>query len=384
MRIGIFCDTFYPENKAIAIRLFHFAEELAKVSGVTVHTSTRATAHKSLPYRVVQNVLPAPSNESSNLVRLIAELLLGMEMFFRILFCRYDAIVITSPPFFAAVMGTLASRMGGIPYVFDVRDEYPEVFFTAGVVKEKSFFGKLLLRAERMVYRHALLVLTVTEGICQRIDVKSGKQGRATLVRNGFDRDLFVPGSQKGNQFTVVFHGNLGKFQDPELIIKVARCVHERDQNIRFKVIGFGNNDESIRVSNQPNVEFIGQVPYHEIPKIIASAHLGISFRSDDIISYNSFPVKLYEYIGIGIPVIVTPVSEAGHFFETFGIGFQYGNTQVEEIASRIVELAQDNVKYEGISKRIADIRERFSRQGISREFATQFLEALKTSKRNG
>ena len=82
--------------------------------------------------------------------------------------------------------------------------------------------------------------------------------------------------------------------------------------------------------------------------------------------------------------MIVTPVSEAGHFFETFGIGFQYGNTQVEEIASRIVELAQDNAKYEGISKRIADIRERFSRQGISREFATQFLEALKTSKRNG
>lgn len=384
MKIGIFCDSFYPENKAIAIRLYHFAEELAKVSDVTVHTSTRATVHKSLPYRVKYNVLPAPSNESSNLVRLIAELMLGMEMFTRILFCRYDAIVITSPPFFAALFGTLAARMGGVPYVFDVRDEYPEVFFTAGVVKEKSLFGKILLRAERMVYQHALMVLTVTEGICQRIDAKSGRQGRATLVRNGFDRELFVPAAQKESQFTVVFHGNLGKFQDPELIIHVARRVYERDQNICFKVIGFGNNDEAIRANQQPNVEFVGQVPYHDIPKVIASAHLGISFRSDDIISYNSFPVKLYEYIGIGIPVIVTPVSEAGHFFETFGIGFQFGNAQVEEISSQIVELAQDNVKYEGISNRIADIRERFSRQGISREFASQFLEALKTAKRNG
>src|SRR5690606_39852460 len=81
---------------------------------------TPRSIHTPFPYTTL---FRSPSNESSNLVRLIAELMLGMEMFIRILFCRYDAIVITSPPFFAALFGTLASRLGGIPYVFDVRDE---------------------------------------------------------------------------------------------------------------------------------------------------------------------------------------------------------------------------------------------------------------------
>lgn len=386
MRIGVFCDTFYPQNKAIAIRLFHFADELAKLPevSVTVQTCTRAKAHDNLGYAVKYNWLPAPSNESSNLVRLFTEILLGTEMFFRILFCRYDAIVITSPPFFAAVLGTLAARVRAIPYAFDVRDEYPEVFFTAGIVKENALFGRGLLWAERMVYRHALMVLTVTEGICKRIDDKCGRQGRAVLVRNGFDDKLFAPSDRKERQFTVVFHGNLGKFQDPGLIMAVAGLVFHRDKSIRFKVIGFGNNDETIKTNRQPNVDFIGMVPYHEIPGIIATAQLGISFRSDDIISYNSFPVKLYEYIGVGIPVIVTPVSEAGYFFETNGIGFQFGNHQAEEIASQIIELARDRMRYENILKKIIEVRTRFSRQGISHEFAQQFLRSLETFETNG
>ncbi len=380
MRVGIFCDAFYPENKAVAIRLYHFSEALAEHPEVklTVHTCTRSDSHDRLPFSVVCHRSPAPSNESSNLVRLLSELVLGVEMFFRILFSKYDGLLISSPPFFASIFAVVAARIRRIPYVFDVRDEYPEVFFTAGIVSPSSWFGRTLLRIESMVYQKALMVISVTEGICSRIDVKTGINGCGILIRNGFDEKLFTPDTKKESKFTIVFHGNIGKFQQPDLILAVAEKLACIRDDIRFKVIGYGNNDGSLKTRTFSNLEFLGMVPYREISKIIASAHLGISFRSDDLISYNSFPVKLYEYVGVGIPVIVTPVSEAGHFFEGNSIGFQFGNNQVEAIVNKIVELADDRGSYREMLDRIRGVRMQFSRQSISQAFANEFVKRLK------
>ncbi len=386
MRIGIFCDAFYPENKAVAIRLYHFADALAQLPDVkvTVHTCTRSSSQKNLLASVVHHHSPAPSNESSNVTRLFTELVLGVEMFFRILFSRYDGLLISSPPFFASVLASAAARLRRIPFVFDVRDEYPEVFFTAGIVNPNSRLGRAMLYVEKMVYRRALMVISVTEGICSRIDSKAAIAGCGVLVRNGFDDTLFIENFEKEEKFTVVFHGNIGKFQEPDLIIAVAETLSKRRKDIQFKVIGYGNNDRSLKSNLVPNLTFLGMVPYQEIPKIIGRAHLGISFRSDDLISFNSFPVKLYEYIGVAIPVIVTPKSEAGHFFHNNSIGFQFGNNDVDAIANKIVELAEDRELYSDIVGRIAGIRTQFSRQLISQTFANEFVNKIKRLGDNG
>jgi len=373
VNIGIFCDAFRPENKAVAIRLYYLAEAFQKKGfNVVVQTSTRNASDSKLNVR--HNIFNAPSNEGSNLARLLGEVLLGTEMFFRVLFSRYDLVLISSPPFVASCMGSWAAKIRGTPYIFDVRDEYPEVFISAGLISEKSMIGRMLLLIEKLAYRNALIVTTVTEGICKRIDEKLKTQNRAVLLRNGFDGDLFMPSAEKEKMFSIIFHGNIGKFQDPELILKIARKAHAENLAIQFNVIGWGNNDDMLKKEIPPNVRYLGKVDYNKIPALISKAHLGISFRSDDLISKNSFPVKIYEYIGVGLPVMVTPRSEAGDFVEKNQMGFQFDPDDMDGIFNKIQSLHADHSKLSVLAQHVVSIRSDFSRQSLSEKFVNHVV----------
>ncbi|MFN8342830.1 MAG: glycosyltransferase family 4 protein [Cyclobacteriaceae bacterium] len=368
MNIGIFCDSFYPESKAVAVRLYHMATGLSRQQHhVTVHTCTRGEQVPGI--RIVRNWLRAPSNESSNLVRLFSEFLLGFENFIRILFSRYDLVIISSPPFIASVMGVWAARLRKLPYVIDVRDEYPKVFFIAGLLREHSIPGRVLSYLERSSYAHARMIVSVTERICNRIQTEHPNK-HVYLLRNGFDEALFKPSDGQYEVFTTVFHGNIGKFQRPDLIIDLARHCKENQIAIRFLVIGWGQNDRELQGSLPDNMEFLGQQAYTVIPSIISKAHVGLSFRTDDEISLNSFPVKVYEYIGVGIPVLVTPISEAGSFIENQQLGFQFTGHRVSELADILRKLAFEKTYYQSLRSNVVQTRARFSRTTLSDEFA--------------
>ncbi|HEY8511775.1 MAG TPA: glycosyltransferase family 4 protein [Cyclobacteriaceae bacterium] len=379
-RIGIFCDSYRPENKAVAVRLYHLAEAFARHDyAVTVVTATRFT--EPSPVRVRRIVTIAPSNLQSNIVRLLSEVIMGMEFFVRILFSRYHIVLLSSPPFLSMAFGAFACKLRGIPYVFDVRDEYPEVYFTAGLLSPTSIIGRILLSIERAIYNNALLVTSVTQGICTRIGKKSMK-ATVKLVRNGYDGQKFFPASDLYPNFTVVFHGNMGRFQDPDLILKLASKAHEEKRNIEFLIIGWGNNDILLSEQALPNVRYLGMVHYDAIPDAIAHAHLGISFRTDDLISRNAFPVKLYEYIGVGVPALITPRSEAGEFFESKQIGYQFNPDEWQEIYSKIVYLADHPDDLSKLRKNILEERKAFSRTEISDDLV-RTVTSLLDNRRN-
>jgi glycosyltransferase involved in cell wall biosynthesis len=378
MRVGIICDAFAPENKAVAIRLYHIAISFQK-NGIStyVHTSTR----ESIPagFKTKKNFFGAPDNRSSNILRLLSEVWLGAELFLRILFCNYSLIIITSPPFITSFIAACGAIIKGIPFVFDVRDEYPEVFFSAGVLNQNSFAGKVLLRLEKAIYKNAFCVTTVTEGIVERIKLKQ-PGANVKLVRNGFDEELFKPSENKEDVFTVIFHGNIGKFQRPELIVELAKLASNRGLNVQFKVIGWGNNDDVLKSCSLTNLAFYGMIEHAQIPAIVSKAHVGISFRSSDTISINSFPVKLYEYIGVGLPMIVVPISEAGKFVADKNLGFQFSGESVSDILDKIVELNGNPSTLRSLTNNVVSIRKEFSRQVISQSLVTELLHRLKSN----
>ncbi len=375
MKVGVFCDAFLPESKAVAIRMYHVANAFHQAGcNVVVHTSTNSV--NKFPFRVKKNLLNAPSNESGAIMRLLSECLLGVEVFLRVLFCPYELVFISSPPFVTSLMAAMAARVRGIQYVFDVRDEYPEVYFTAKLVSPSSLPGRILLSLERKAYTKSLLVTSVTEGICERIQQKTGKQNDY-LLRNGFDEDVFVPSTKKEDLFTLVFHGNIGKFQKPDLLIEIATLARQKNLPFTFKVIGWGNNDQSLKDTALSNLDYLGMIEYEKIPAFISPAHIGLSFRSSDIISVNSFPVKLYEYIGVGLPMLVTPLSEAGNFVESNGLGFQFSGESAQQILDKIIHLYENRDVLGNVTNNVIKIRPQFSRQEMNKTFVKEALGLL-------
>src|SRR5688572_13805495 len=172
MRVGIVCDFFIPDNKAVAHRMHYLARAL-RDSGfeVTLFTSKKSRDHKDLP--VVTNFTSPGSNKDTVVLRLVKELTYAAESFFRLLLSNKDLYVVTSPPFTLAFASMLALRIRGKRIVLDIRDEYPEVFFSEGLIREQGIMASLLRKIERWMYSNAWLITTVTKNIREKLLRKS-------------------------------------------------------------------------------------------------------------------------------------------------------------------------------------------------------------------
>jgi glycosyltransferase involved in cell wall biosynthesis len=244
-------------------------------------------------------------------------------------------------------------------YIIDVRDIYPDVYFAQGLIRENSILGRFVKRMTSSMYSGAHGVLSVTPGLVQKIK-RLSPLARVELLINGYDRELFSPSKEKFTRFTVIFHGNMGKIQNIPVILSVAKLLEEEE--IDFIFIGEGPQAELFKKDLPKNVKYLGSKNYSEIPSFIAKAHIGFSARRDDDIGADAFPVKVFEYIGVGIPVIMTPANGMMLNMVQSGI-YEFQNSQIEEMAKKILEIKntgegvilKDNLSRQDISKKILE-----------------------------
>ncbi|MCY4524532.1 MAG: hypothetical protein OXB84_07330, partial [Halobacteriovoraceae bacterium] len=93
----------------------------------------------------------------------------------------------------------------------------------------------------------------------------------------------------------------------------------------------------------EKRIKFLKEIPHENIAEIVNKSHIGLSFRNEGLINEISFPVKIFEYIGAGLPVMATPYNtEGGNFLEKHNLGYQFRNEQVDEIIKKILELKRN------------------------------------------
>jgi hypothetical protein len=125
-KISIVSDQYYPSSTAQAIRIKYFSEAMADDPSLSVQVFTSKHSSDNGKIKVIKNLISPPSNTSSNAVRLLFELLYGIELFIRLVFYRHDLVIITSPPFFVATIAALYCKVFSVKYIMDVRDDYPQ------------------------------------------------------------------------------------------------------------------------------------------------------------------------------------------------------------------------------------------------------------------
>ena len=330
MKIFFFTPFYPPQSQAAAVRCYWLIKTL-KDAGHEVETfSSVATQESKALY------FSAADNKQSFLKRLIWEIISGLELFIRILFSRKDYYILSSPPFVSILIAHLGARLKGAKYILDIRDIYPDVYFHQGLIEEKSLLGNLIKAFTRGMYESSHGVVSVTPGLVDKIRSLAPKTKNVSLLINGVDQDFFRPTTLKYEKFTVIFHGNMGKIQNIPTILKVASSLLHHD-DIEFVFIGSGPQEELFKDIKLKNVKYLGPKSYPEIPQLISRAHVGFSARRDDDIGTDAFPVKVFEYLGVEIPVILTPKSGIMKSFSANGIA-EFGNDEIELIARKILE----------------------------------------------
>jgi len=176
------------------------------------------------------------------------------------------------------------------------------------------------------------------------------KQKFAILL-NVPDPRIFHRNGEVGSdgKFRLIYHGTVARRHGLEVALKAVRVVRERIPNLEFMVIGSG--DDLPRIKHQAAemglegcVRFKGTMPVEELPNQLRQADVGIVPILYDAFTRYMLPLKLMEYVGMGIPCIVSETETIRAYFDDEMVCFTKPGDD-GGLANRILELYQQPEK---------------------------------------
>lgn len=231
---------------------------------------------------------------------------------------RPDVLIATSPQLLVGLSGCWLARLKRVPFVFEVRDLWPESLAAVGMGDADSFLHRTLARVAGFLYRHSQRIVVVTPAF-QEYLVRNWKIApeKISIVENGVETDLFSPvsagslRSQLGldGKFVVSYIGTMGMAHGLETVIEAAARLQESDPEIIFLLVGEGAEKERIlrMASNRAltNMKFVGQQPRAKIPEYICASDACLVLLKKTELFKTVIPTKLLEFMACARPVLL-------------------------------------------------------------------------------
>ena len=312
-----------------------------------------------------------------------------------------DVIFASSPPLPVGLAGWWIGRLKRRPFVFDVRDLWPESLIDLGAARADSRLAKTLDRAASFLYRRAARVV-VTSDASRDALIRSGKaQPDKTLtVTNGVETDMFAPVARASDArralgmddvFTVSFIGTIGMAHDVDTVLRAAARFGDEygaARRVKFAFVGEGPGkaramDAAKRMAVN-NVEFLPAVPRERVPSVIGASDVClISLKKADV-NAEIIPVRLLEFMAGGKPVVAAASGQAARLLDESGGGMVVPQGDDEAMARAIRSLMDDPARGERMGangRRL--ILERFTRERTAAQ-CLALLEDCARARRRG
>ena len=226
---------------------------------------------------------------------------------------RPDAIIGTSPQLLSAAAGWLLAKRFRRPFILEVRDLWPESLPASGVGTTEGFTYQILDTIASFLYKASDLVVVVAEPFRAVIAGKS-PTARIDVVENGVEENLFKPYPKEECKeefglkrfFLVSYIGTVGQAHGVQTLLKAAATLEDRYPDLRFLIVGEGAEREELQKAacHLPNVDFWGERPRNEIPKIIGASDVCVVLLKNNEVFEKVLPTKILEFFACGRPVV--------------------------------------------------------------------------------
>ncbi|MDD2367091.1 MAG: glycosyltransferase family 4 protein [Desulfuromonadaceae bacterium] len=303
---------------------------------------------------------------------------------------QYDLLFATSTPLTAGIPCIVASILRRKPFVFEVRDLWPELPREMGVITNPVVLTAMSV-LEWVSYHTAKACIGLSPGIVQGIVRRGIDSEKVGMVPNGCDLDLFDPDTGvtlrpdgvSQDDFLAIFSGAHGIANGLDAVLDAAAELKRKGRNdIKLVFIGDGRLKPALvkRASNESldNCLFLNPVPKLELTAYLRGADAGLMILDNiPAFYYGTSPNKFFDYISIGLPVINNyPGWLAGIIIEnSCGCALEPGNPK--SFAESLEQLADnpDLTKQMGLNARALAVRE-FDRKDLGNRFV-DFLEKV-------
>lgn len=246
-------------------------------------------------------------------------------------------------------------RRRGIPNLMDIADDLPNFYRKSSTLHWS--LQPIAYEISRLMLLDAIQVsdhVTCTSEILA--DCYSIPKKKRTIIPNGVDTSQFYPkevGAERkrlglNDRFVIGFVGTLREWVDLEMLVEALIEV-DRQHKATVLIVGGGSQDSSIgKTVENAGIDFrmIGEIPYSKVPDWINLLDVGVvPFRINEMTD-NSLPMKIFEYMACGKPVISTPLKSV---CQPLGTSLLYSRNSYE-LSSNIVNLIENRDQYMGLS----------------------------------
>lgn len=367
MRILFITDNFPPEVNAPATRTFeHCKEWVKKGTDVTILTCTPNFPHGHVYEGYKNRLYQTEMMDGIRVIRVWSYIATNSGFFKRVLdymsfafmaflvglFQKYDVVIATSPQFFTAWAGWGISKIRRKPWIFELRDIWPESIRAVGAMKHKRALDWLEI-IELGLYKDADKVVAVTEAFKSNLIQRRINSEKIEVVTNGSNIDLFFPREKDygllqslnlENKFIIGYIGTHGMAHTLDFIVQSISKID--DGNIHFLFIGDGSMKKKIiEMASElslKNITFLNPIAKEEVPRYLSIIDVSLAplIKSDTFKTV--IPSKIFEASAMGKPTLLGVEGQAQEIIEKYNAGICFVPEDENDFIEKVLLLKND------------------------------------------
>lgn len=384
-------DNFWPEVNAPASRTYEhcraWVELGADVTVVTCApnfpTGRTYPGYSNRPYQTDEisgiRVVRVWSYMSANegfFRRTLDYLSFAATSFLACLIEQCDVIVATSPQFFTTWSGYLLSKIKRRPWVFELRDIWPESIAAVGAAKSRVLLSALE-RVELSLYRDAARIIAVSPAFKENL-TRRGIDGRKIeIVTNGVDFSL-SDGEARRNEtraslglegkFVIGYLGTHGLAHGLDFVLRSAAQI--RDERIRFVFVGDGAEKRSLLTLaadlDAKNVVFLDPVGRQQVSDLLAAFDVALVPLRRTETFLGVIPSKIFEAALMRRPILLGVDGQARELVESYRAGLFFEPEDESSLLQAIDHLANNSAIYAALQEGGSRLAEAYDRRVLA------------------
>ena len=297
-----------------------------------------------------------------------------------------DIVIGTSPQFFTACAAYLVGLFRRIPFVFELRDIWPESIKAVGAMKD-SLAIRILEKIELFLYRKADLIISVTHSFKRILTQRGVNPEKIEVITNGVDASRFFHADKDqelvkqydlAGKFVAGYVGTHGMAHHLETILEAAALAQAESDVFRFILLGNGARKVAlVKLASEMglrNVIFIDSVPKDEVARYWTLLDVSIIHLKKMELFTSVIPSKLFECMAMGIPVLHGVLGESADIVNANNVGMIFEPENAHELVEKLVALKNDSAAFRKLQKQALAASKKYDRTALAKEF----LELLK------
>lgn len=297
-----------------------------------------------------------------------------------------DLIIASSTPLTVVLPALLAKGLRGIPFIFEIRDPWPELPRAMGVLPAP--LAPVFDTLANFACRHAAAVVALSEGMAETALARGADPARVQVIGNGCDLDLFGPHVVPWRppeaapwEVLALYAGAHGRANGLGVVIEAASILAARGETrLRILLVGEGAEKTALiqQAAGLPNLTFLPPMPKHDVARLFAGSQIALHILANcPAFAEWTAPNKLMDGLAAGHPVISTAPGQAARLLADGGCGIAVPPGDAAGLAAALMNLVENPARRAamGAAARSLAMRQH-DRRLLAARFAT-LVEAI-------